>query len=97
MPGLDSLPLPSIQQVVFVAIALLTITGAMVTVFAPNLFHNALGLVATLFGVAGMYALLEAEFLAVSQVFDLCRRHFHSNYICDHAYARHDVWRDIAN
>jgi NADH-quinone oxidoreductase subunit J len=49
-------------------IALFTMAGALVTVVAPNLFHNAMGLVATFFGVAGIYILLEAEFLAVSQV-----------------------------
>ena len=33
-----------------------------------SLFHGALALVATLFGVAALYVMLEAEFLAVSQV-----------------------------
>jgi NADH-quinone oxidoreductase subunit J len=70
MPGLEALPfpLPTLQQVVFFAIALFTAVAALIVVSAPNLFHNALGLVATLFGVTGLYALLEAEFLAVSQV-----------------------------
>ena len=70
MPGLDALPfpLPTIQQVIFVMIAGMTVTGALITALAPNLFHNALGLVLTFFGVAGVYVLLEAEFLAVSQV-----------------------------
>ncbi len=68
MPGLDALPLPTIQQVIFVMIAGATVTGALITALAPNLFHNALGLVLTFFGVAGVYVLLEAEFLAVAQV-----------------------------
>ena len=34
----------------------------------PIYFTTRLGLVATLFGVAGIYVLLEAEFVAVSQV-----------------------------
>jgi NADH:ubiquinone oxidoreductase subunit 6 (subunit J) len=61
-------PLPTIQQVIFIMLALFTAVSALIVVIAPNLYHNALGLVATFFGVAGIYALLEAEFLAVSQV-----------------------------
>lgn len=70
MPGLDALPfpVPTIQQVIFVLIAGMTMTGALIVALAPNLFHNALGLILAFFGVAGMYVLLEAEFLAVSQV-----------------------------
>ncbi len=70
MPGLDALPfpLPTVQQVIFILIAGMTVTGALITALAPNLFHNALGLVLAFFGVAGVYVLLEAEFLAVSQV-----------------------------
>jgi len=61
-------PIPTIQQAVFIALALFTVVGALIVAVAPNLYHNALGLVASFFGVAGIYALLEAEFLAVSQV-----------------------------
>lgn len=66
MPELP--PLPTVQQAVFIMLALFTAVSALIVALAPNLFHNALGLVATFFGVAGLYALLEAEFLAVSQV-----------------------------
>ena len=59
---------PSIQQVVFVALAVFAAVAALTVVLARNLFHSALALVGTLFAVAGIYALLEAEFLAVSQV-----------------------------
>lgn len=48
--------------------ALFTAFCALMVVGARNLFHNALALVGTLFGVAGIYALLEARFLAVSQI-----------------------------
>jgi NADH-quinone oxidoreductase subunit J len=61
-------PLPTLQQVVFIGIALLTIAGALIVVLARNLFHSALGLVASFFGVAGIYFLAEAEFVGVSQV-----------------------------
>jgi len=59
---------PTIQQVVFVVMATFAAVCALLVVLARNLFHNALALVGSLFGVAAIYALLEAEFLAVSQV-----------------------------
>jgi NADH:ubiquinone oxidoreductase subunit 6 (subunit J) len=61
-------PIPTLPQAIFLGVALFTCVAALITVLAPNLFHNALGLVATFFGVTGVYVLLEAEFLAVSQV-----------------------------
>ncbi len=60
--------IPSIQQVVFVMLAIPAAAAALTVVLARNLFHSALALVGTLFAVAGIYALLEAEFLAVSQI-----------------------------
>ncbi|MBI3915284.1 MAG: NADH-quinone oxidoreductase subunit J, partial [Chloroflexi bacterium] len=42
--------------------------GALITVGARNLLHSALGLVVALVGVAAIYFLLEAEFLAVVQI-----------------------------
>jgi NADH:ubiquinone oxidoreductase subunit 6 (subunit J) len=61
-------PLPSIGQLVFAGIAIFTCASALGVVLVRNLFHGALALVATLFGVAALYVMLEAEFLAVSQV-----------------------------
>jgi len=60
--------IPSLQQVIFVGMALFAAVCALMVVLTRNLFHSALALVGTLFAVAGIYALLEAEFLAVSQV-----------------------------
>lgn len=59
---------PTIQQVIFAIVATFSAICALMVVLARNLFHNALALVGTLFGVAALYALLEAEFLAVSQI-----------------------------
>ena len=59
---------PTIPQVIFAILATFSAICALLVVFARNLFHNALALVGTLFGVAALYALLEAEFLAVSQI-----------------------------
>lgn len=65
---MPELPIPTVEQIVFIGIALFTALAGLIVVVTPNLFHSALALVATLFGVAGIYVLLEAEFLAVSQV-----------------------------
>jgi len=61
-------PIPTVQQAVFIGIALLTVIGALIVAIAPNLYHNALGLIVAFFGAAGIFALLEAEFLAISQI-----------------------------
>ena len=56
------------QHVVFIVISLIIVGTAMVVVTARNLFHAALALMAAFAGVAGMYALLEAGFLAAAQL-----------------------------
>ncbi len=67
MPNLmDFLPTP--MEAIFIPIALFTGGCALFTVLARNLFHSALGLVGTLFGIAGLFIMLEAEFVAISQV-----------------------------
>jgi NADH:ubiquinone oxidoreductase subunit 6 (subunit J) len=67
MEQLTSL-IPPIQQQIFMALALfIAVCGVMVAV-TRNLFHSALSLVGALFGMAAMFALLEAEFVAVAQV-----------------------------
>lgn len=57
-----------IAQLVFFLIAGLTLTAAFLTVLVRNIFHAALSLVGTFFGVAAIYLMLEAEFLAIVQV-----------------------------
>jgi NADH-quinone oxidoreductase subunit J len=61
-------PIPTFEQFVFIQVALLTAVAGLVVVTSRNLFHSALALTLTFFGVAGIYVFLEAEFLAVSQV-----------------------------
>ncbi len=55
-------------QVIFILLSLITVAGGLYTVLARNLFHAALGLILTLAGVASLYVLLEASFLAAAQV-----------------------------
>lgn len=55
-------------QIIFLVVAAATLGSAFMVVTSRNLIHAALWLVATLFGVAVFYALLNAGFLAVVQV-----------------------------
>jgi NADH-quinone oxidoreductase subunit J len=55
-------------QIAFLLTAAVTLLTATLVVMVRNLFHAALWLVVTLFGVAIIFALLEASFLAAAQV-----------------------------
>src|SRR5574338_660715 len=55
-------------QIIFLLVALFTLGSGFMVVTTRNLVHAAFWLVATLFGVAVTYALLNASFLAVVQV-----------------------------
>ena len=55
-------------QIIFLVVALYTLGSALMVVTTRNLVHAALWLVSTLFGVAVVYALLNASFIAVVQV-----------------------------
>ncbi|MCC5948774.1 MAG: NADH-quinone oxidoreductase subunit J [Nitriliruptoraceae bacterium] len=59
MTGLD---------VVFVLVGLLTAAGAVLTVTSKNLVHAALALAVTLAGIAGVFLVLHADFLALVQL-----------------------------
>jgi NADH-quinone oxidoreductase subunit J len=56
------------EQIIFLVVALATLASGFMVVTTRNMVHAALWLVATLFGVAMVFALLEAGFLAVVQV-----------------------------
>lgn len=56
------------EQIVFLIVALFTLGSGFMVVTTRNLVHAALWLVSTLFGVAVVYAVLNAAFLAVVQV-----------------------------
>lgn len=55
-------------QIAFFALALLTLGGAIVTITRRNMISAVMAMVATFFGIAGLYALLSAHFLAVLQI-----------------------------
>ena len=57
-----------IFDIIFYAFAALTIGSAGVMVFSRGVIYSAVGLLFTFFGVAGLYVMLAADFLAVVQV-----------------------------
>lgn len=58
----------NLAQIVFIVLSAITLVGALGVVTNRNLFRCALFLVLSFLGVAGLYLLLEAEFLAIVQV-----------------------------
>ncbi len=57
-----------LYTIVFYAFALIVVGASAVVVFSRNIVYAAFALLFTLFGVAGLYALLMADFLAVTQL-----------------------------
>jgi len=55
-------------EIIFIILAIVTLSSAVMVVTAKNLVHAALWLILALFGVAGFFVILNAGFLAVVQV-----------------------------
>ena len=55
-------------QLAFYAFAALTIGSGLLAATARKIVHSAFSLLATFFGVAGIYAVLGSDFMAVTQV-----------------------------
>ncbi|MCA9935499.1 MAG: NADH-quinone oxidoreductase subunit J [Anaerolineales bacterium] len=55
-------------QIIFIIVSVFTIGAALIVVTNRNLFHAALALMASFLGVAGLYVLLEAGFMAAAQL-----------------------------
>ncbi len=70
MTSLASVPdLTSIlPAVLFYALSGIAVVAAVAAATAPRIVHAAFGLMAAFFGVAGLYALLGSDFLALTQV-----------------------------
>ncbi|HZV13537.1 MAG TPA: NADH-quinone oxidoreductase subunit J [Candidatus Kapabacteria bacterium] len=58
----------NLYDIVFYVFAALTVVSAIVTVTTKNIIYAAFALMFAFFGVAGIYALLNADFLAVTQI-----------------------------
>jgi len=57
-----------VSQVIFYFFAVLTVGSAAVVVFSRSLSYSIFGLLFTFFGVAALYVLLGADFLAATQM-----------------------------
>ncbi|HOW66806.1 MAG TPA: NADH-quinone oxidoreductase subunit J [Candidatus Paceibacterota bacterium] len=57
-----------IASLLFFGLALLILFSAYFVISAQNLFRGASGLIAVLLGIAGMYLLMDAQFLSAVQV-----------------------------
>jgi NADH-quinone oxidoreductase subunit J len=57
-----------IRVSVFLAFGALTVVSAAVVAFARTIIHRVFALLLTFFGVAGLYVILHADFLAATQV-----------------------------
>jgi NADH:ubiquinone oxidoreductase subunit 6 (subunit J) len=55
-------------EAVFILIVMLTVAGGLITVLSSSLIYALIGLVTTIFGIAGLYVYLNAPFLATMQV-----------------------------
>ena len=53
---------------IFFFFAVITLASASIVVFSRNIIYSAFSLLFTFFGVAGLYVLLNADFIAVAQL-----------------------------
>ncbi len=58
----------TVTQIIFIVFAAITLLSGLFCVTTRNMFHAALYLVISLFGVASTFAILEASFLAAAQL-----------------------------
>ena len=57
-----------LTTIVFYVFAIITVSAAVVVVFSKNIVYSAFALLFAFFGVAGLYALMMADFLAITQL-----------------------------
>ncbi len=60
--------MPDITTILFYLFAFLTVGFAFIVVFTENVIYSAVALFGSLLGVAGLYVLLNADFLAITQI-----------------------------
>jgi NADH:ubiquinone oxidoreductase subunit 6 (subunit J) len=54
--------------IIFYGFAIITLGSAAIVVFSKNIVHAAFALLFSFFGIAGLYVLLAADFLAITQL-----------------------------
>ena len=57
-----------LTEIIFIMLAAITLSGALLAVTLKNVFYNALALILCLFGVATLFIFLNSEFLAIMEV-----------------------------
>jgi NADH-quinone oxidoreductase subunit J len=57
-----------LYTIAFYLFAIVTLTSASIVVFSKNIIYSAFALLFAFFGVAGLYVLLMADFIAVTQL-----------------------------
>ena len=60
--------MPQLFDIFFYLFALAIVTSALLVAFSRNIVHAAFALLFTFFGIAGVYVLLSADFIAVAQI-----------------------------
>jgi len=55
-------------DIIFYCFAFIALAGAVVVVFSRNIVYAAFALLFAFFGIAGFYVLLQADFLAITQI-----------------------------
>ena len=60
--------IPDLGEILFFSIIVLIVLSSYWVAMSPNLIHSAVALLFTLFGVAGLYVYLYADFIAATQV-----------------------------
>ncbi len=58
----------TLYEIIFYFFAAVTVLSAGIVVFSRNIIYSAFALLFTFFGVAGLYVLLNADFLAITQL-----------------------------
>jgi NADH:ubiquinone oxidoreductase subunit 6 (subunit J) len=58
----------AVATLAFLMVVALTVVGALIAVSARNIFHNVLGLAASLLGVSGLFLYLNSPFVALMEI-----------------------------
>jgi len=58
----------TLYDIIFYFFAVVTLVSGTIVVFSKNIIYSAFSLLFTFFGVAGIYVLLNADFIAVAQL-----------------------------
>jgi len=58
----------NIGEPIFILMLIITMAGALTTVLSGSVIYALIGLVATMFGISGLYIYLNAPFLAMMQI-----------------------------